>query len=149
MKVVFVFWIFSIVPFLALAQLQEGSYRLAGFACHTGGDNFRTALVPEQAQIDGVWEIKADGSMEVSTTQDGCEMTIEGTYSATDSQLTYTVSNSSTEGSACPPADGMEGRSQSHEYIMSGDFLYILESRELDGREEACGGQDIYTVFIL
>ena len=148
-KAVFVFWIFSIMPFLALAQLQAGSYRLAGFACHTGGDSFRTASVPEQAQIDGVWEIEANGSMEVSATQDGCEMTIEGSYSANGSTLTYTIDDVSARGSACSPADGMEGRSQSHEYIMSDGFLYILEPRELAGREEACGDQDIYTVFIL
>ena len=135
------------MSFSALAQLQEGSYEFAGLACHFGGENFRTAAVPEQAPVDGVWEIRSGGSMEVTAIQEGCEITIEGSYSTDGSMITYTVSDSSVEGPAScssPP----KNQSQSHKYVVSGNFLYIAQPRELAGREAACGDNDIYGVFI-
>ena len=147
MKAILVLGVFLLMSFSALAQVPAGSYSFAGFACHLGGNNFKTAPVPEQAPIDGVWEIRANGSMKVTATQEECEMTIEGSYSADDSMITYTVSDSSVEGHASCPSPP-ENESQSHKYVVSGNFLYIAQPRELDGREAACGNNDIYIAFL-
>ena len=140
-----------IMPFLALAQL-EGSYDKSGFACRSG-DDFSIASVPEQSHLEGVWELNSNDSMRAVFTVEGCTINIEGSYTANDSEITYTVSSVNTASGSCPADTSqsfqkMEGRSQTHRYVLNENFLYILEPRNLAGRSNACGDNDIYSVFI-
>ncbi len=133
-------------PF-ALAN-EEGEWALSGFVCSADQQKFKVVHFPERDPVvDSTWLFSSDGTVSFSIAKEDCITSATGVYTANGSTIRYTVRSETKQGSDCP-SDDKTGQSDSFNFVINGNFLYLKLDREANGREEACGNDNMYQAFI-
>ena len=127
---------------------EEGEWALSGFVCSADQQKFRIVHFPERNPlIDATWSFNSDGTISSSAAKKNCITKLTGVYTANGSTVRYTVRSETKQGTDCSKDDNT-GKSISFEFVINEDFLYRKLARDADGREEACGNDNMYQAFI-